>query len=157
MSNNDLELVSAIVQSLRAGGMDIWVFGGWAEELQGMRTPGPHSDIDLLLRATSFGSLDSFMPRISGMTEIPQKRFSHKRAFVWQGVRVEVFLVQPCPHELTVMFDGRAIVEWPADTFAGAFVEGLPVASKSALKMYRRDHELRAMHAKAFFIREERL
>jgi hypothetical protein len=141
MSANDFELVSAIVRSLRAGGMDVWVFGGWAEELQRMRPPGPHTDVDLLLRAADFGPLDAFMPRVPRVTEIPQKRFSHKRAFVWQGVRVEVFLVQPAPHELTVLFDGRAMVQWPAGTFASGFVEGLPVASKSALKMYRRDHD----------------
>jgi hypothetical protein len=141
MSTNDLELVSAIVRSLRAGGMDVWVFGGWAEEMRGMRPPGPHVDVDLLLRATDFSPLDTFMPGVSGVMEIPQKHFSHKRAFVWQGVRVEVFLVQPSPHELTTMFDGRVIVQWPADIFAGGFIEGLPVASKSALKMYRRDHD----------------
>ena len=141
MSTNDLKFVSAIVKSLRAGVLDVWVFGGWAEELQGMRPPGPHTDVDLLLRATDFGPLDAFMPRVAGVTEIPQKRFSHKRAFVWQDVRVEVLLVQPAPHALTVLFDGRATVQWPADTFAGGFVEGLPVASKSALKMYRHDHD----------------
>ncbi len=121
---NNFELVSTIIQSFRAGGMDAWVFGGWAEELQGMRPPGPHTDIDLLLRATDFGLLDAFMPRVAGVTEILQKRFSHKRAFVWRGVRVEMLLVQPGPHELTVLFDGRATVKWPADTFS------LPDSSK---------------------------
>ena len=60
MTINNFELISTIVNCLRAGGMDIWVFGGWAEELQGMRPPGLHTDVDLLLRAPDFGLLDAF-------------------------------------------------------------------------------------------------
>ena len=41
-----------------------------------------------------------------GIAEIPKKRFSHKRAYVWNGVRVEIFLAQPGPPDTTVMFDG---------------------------------------------------
>jgi hypothetical protein len=79
-----------------------------------------------------FDALDAFMSGVPIVTAISQKRFSHKRGFVWQGVRVEVFLVQPGPHDLTVLFDGRAAVQWPDDTFPAECTERLPVVSKSA-------------------------
>ena len=76
-----------------------------------------------------------------GIAEIPEKRFSHKRAYVWNGVRVEIFLAQPGPPDTTVMFDGRVTVHWPVNTFAEGTIAGLPVISVSALSLYRTDHD----------------
>src|SRR4051794_20282946 len=101
---NDLTLVSKLVDILRSSGMDVWVFGGWAEELREMRQPGTHTDIDLLLRAADFRALEAHLANHSGVEEIPEKRFSHKRAFLWNSVLVELFLVQPAAYDLTVMF-----------------------------------------------------
>jgi hypothetical protein len=138
---NDLTLLSTIVDTLRAHSLDIWVFGGWAEQLKGLRQPGPHADTDLLIRATNFRQLEVVLADIPGVTEIPEKHFSHKRAFEWNGVRVEVFLVQPSSPDTTIMFDGRAAIHWPTDTFAESPVAALHVASKTALRMYRRNHD----------------
>jgi hypothetical protein len=147
---NDLTLAREVVDSLRLAGLDIWLFGGWAEELRGMRASGPHADIDLLLRAATFDELEAFLSSQRHLIEIPEKRFSHKRAFLWRGVRVEVFLVQPHPLHQTVMFDGRVLIHWPNDTFAEGCAAGVPIASKAALALYRRDHR-RVRHAYAAF------
>ena len=106
-----------------------------------MRAPGEHQDIDLLLRAASFDGLERFLLGERLAFEIPDKRFSHKRAFAWRGTRVELLLVRSTPHLLTDVFDGRVVVEWPADAFAEGHVAGLPVASTAALALYRKDHD----------------
>ena len=59
MSANDLKLVADVVGTLRANALAVWVFGGWAEELRGVRQAGSHADIDLLLRAVHFDRLES--------------------------------------------------------------------------------------------------
>jgi hypothetical protein len=41
----------------------------------------------------------------------------------------------------TDVFDGRARLRWPADTFAEGSTGDLPTASGAALRMYRRDHD----------------
>lgn len=104
-----------------------------------MRDPTPHADIDLLLRSANFGQLESILSDLPTAIEIAEKRFSHKRAFEWMGVRVEVLLVT-VPSMETHVFDGRYIVRWPNDTFADAPVGSLPVASRAALGQYRANH-----------------
>ena len=49
MSANDLKLVADVVGTLRANALAVWVFGGWAEELRGVRQAGSHADIDFAL------------------------------------------------------------------------------------------------------------
>jgi hypothetical protein len=141
MSNNDVNLVRDVVRRLRDRGHDVWLFGGWAEELAGVRPAGPHGDIDLLLRAPNFVALDALLRGQSDFSEIEQKRFSHKRAFEFRGVRIEVLLVQPSPSARTILFDGRGMLSWPADTFAGAAQAGLPIVSLAALALYRSEHD----------------
>ena len=114
-----------------------WIFGGWGEELHGLRPFGPHSDIDLLLHDETFDPIDNSIEKREEFVAIPEKRFSHKRAFEFDGVRVELFLVHP--RTLTTnFFSGRHLFQWPADTFGeGANRLGLKICSKAALQLYR--------------------
>jgi len=137
---NDINHLRRIQQSLLAEGVESWVFGGWAEELRGLRRPAPHNDIDLLIRDGCFGTVDRMIPSKKEFVEIPEKRFSHKRAFEHDTIRVELFLVHP--ETLTTdFFDGGHSFQWPSDTFrAGQSISGITVCSKSALQLYRSKH-----------------
>ncbi len=55
---NTLDFVRTVIQKFTDGQMAIWLFGGWAEELHGKRSPGQHNDVDLLYPATDFHQLD---------------------------------------------------------------------------------------------------
>jgi hypothetical protein len=119
-----------------------WVFGGWAEELRGLRSPGPHGDIDLLYPAQNFERLDAQIAA-ARIQEIPQKHLSHKRAIELEGIRIEFFLLEPDRDgHRTSLFDGRFVYHWPADTLACGPVPvdkyELRVASRTALADYRR-------------------
>lgn len=118
-----------------------WLSGGWAEELRGLRPPGPHHDVDLLYPAADFARVDSFLARSRKVTEITQKRFGHKRAFDADGVMVELLLLQPLTagRHVTIFWD-RAPYHWPADVLDAAS-GGLRVASATALRNYRADHD----------------
>jgi len=139
---NDLHLVREVLGVLREAGLHVWLFGGWAEELRGMRAPSAHTDIDILLRGAAFELLDAFLAERSEAVEIREKRFSHKRAFVWHDVRVEIVLVRPGSPGTSDIFDGRVVIEWPPDTFAEPSVAGMPACSRGALALYRDRHDL---------------
>jgi hypothetical protein len=129
---------------LEQAGIDVWVFGGWAEELWQLAPPRPHNDIDLLYPAPDFGALDLWIAGTPGITEIRAKRFSHKRAVVYRDVMIEWILVeQDESGSLTRFFDGAHTIRWPDDTFARRLQAGgqsLRVASPAALQHYRREH-----------------
>lgn len=36
---NDLTFVANVIELLSDEGIDVWLFGGWAEELSGLRQP----------------------------------------------------------------------------------------------------------------------
>ena len=123
---NDLAFVMRVVDMLEDARLRVWLFGGWAEELRGLRAPCEHADVDLLYPGRDFGRVDRF---IDGADERP-----HKRSFQVEGVPVELLLVQRDEHGwFTDLPRGRH--RWPADVFATA--GRLPVASAAALEGYR--------------------
>jgi hypothetical protein len=129
---NDLAFVMRVVDMLEDARLRVWLFGGWAEELRGLRSPCDHTDVDLLYPGRDFGRVERFLEEIGG--EIVAKRAPHKRAVALEGVPVELMLVQR--DELgwyTSLPRGRH--PWPADVFATA--GRLPVASAAALESYR--------------------
>lgn len=130
--SNDLQLVQRAVTLLKEHGVDVWLAGGWAEELHGMQAPRNHHDIDLLYPADNFGRVDTFL-RNGRVEEITAKRFPHKRAFELDGVMVELFLVQPGP---LTRFWSQHDYHWPADTFED-MGDPLRLASTTALIRYR--------------------
>ncbi len=86
---NTRQFLADTLRELATAGVPVSVFGGWAEELFGLRPPGPHRDIDLLYPAADFSVLEEFLRAHSGLEEIEGKRFAHKRAYRQQGVLVE--------------------------------------------------------------------
>src|SRR5215218_6961176 len=114
LTPTDLRHVQRVVRLLEAHGIITWLCGGWAEELQGLIAPRPHRDIDLLYRADDFELVDRFL-RQAAVEEILAKRFSHKRAFVLEGVMTELILVRP---DLTTLFWNQQHFAWPVDIFA---------------------------------------
>ena len=124
---NDLPFVMRVVDMLEDARLRVWLFGGWAEELRGLRAPCEHTDVDLLYPARDFSRVDRFVG--DGGDDRP-----HKRSFEVEGVPVELLLVQKDEQGwFTELPRGRH--RWPADVFATA--GRLPVASAAALEGYR--------------------
>jgi len=125
---NDLDFVYDVVERLAEDGIDVWVFGGWSEQLLGIADPRRHVDVDLLYPARDFSRVDRFI----GADEIDLR--PHKRSFELDGVPVELLLVQRDEDGwYTELKRGRH--RWPDDVFATA--GRLPVASVAALEGYR--------------------
>ena len=121
-----------------------WLFGGWAEELWHLSTPRPHHDIDLLYPAKNFQQLDRWVSTTSGdLFPIEAKRFSHKRALLYQQIMIEIVLLEPQTGAyVTNFFNGIYHVIWPSDTLTSLpLQEGqIAVASHQALQLYRSHH-----------------
>ena len=140
---NDLRLVMRAADLLAESGFRVWLFGGWAEELHGLRPPGEHADVDLLYPARDFARLDEFLAG-SPVLERKGKRRQYRRAFELDGVPIELFLVQRDAGGWFTDFDA-ARHRWPSNVFArGAWP---PVASAEALEGYRAAY--RSLHARA--------
>ena len=130
----DLSKVLKVVDALENARLRVWLFGGWAEELRGLRPPCEHSDVDFLYPGKDFSRVDRFAAG---------EGRQHKRSFMLEGVPIELLLVQkdeqgwysPLP---------RGEHRWPADVFATA--GKLPVASEAALRAYR---AVRSRHSQA--------
>ena len=137
-ARNDLAFARRTLTLLDQAGVACWLFGGWAEELHGLRAPGPHKDIDLLYPARGFAEFDALSDRL-GIEQIPGKRLAHKRALLVDGIMVELFLVQRDRRGLYTRFWDRARHDWPAGTLTA--VAGLPAASRAALAGYRAAHQ----------------
>ena len=134
---NDVDLVARAIGVLAERGVPAWVFGGWAEELLGLASPRPHGDVDLLVAGDDWAPVDGLLRHLP---ELEAKRFPHKRAFVLDGVMVELFLVRRDSRGLFTEFWGERR-PWPDDTLDDE--SELPVASASAVTGYRANHPVR--------------
>jgi hypothetical protein len=92
---NTKEFLFTVLEDLKS--LPTALFGGWAEEILGLTPNRPHSDVDLLLASENFVALDDPLSADRRYSEITEKRFSHKRAYEKNGVRIEIFLVHPTP------------------------------------------------------------
>jgi hypothetical protein len=138
---NDLPFVMSAVDLLAEGGLSVWLFGGWAEELRGHVPPGPHRDVDLLYPAPNFERLDAFFLS-ERLDEVGDDR-SYARAFSLDGITIELLLVQrDADGWFTNFRAGR--FRWPVDVFERAARP--PVASESALISYRNSYV--SLHAR---------
>jgi hypothetical protein len=108
---NTIELVKEIFYKLKNAGIHTAVFGGWAKELNKEEFPRQHKDIDFLC-ITSFSIVDEFIKNDSGVVEIKEKHFKHKRAFLYKGVMVELFRVEKIGDKYITTISGY-IIEWP--------------------------------------------
>jgi hypothetical protein len=109
---NDLEFVRGIVAFLDGHGVETLIFGGWAEELHGLCSERAHGDLDLLYPAEDFGCIDALV-RAGELSEIRGKRFPHKRAFIVDGLAIEIFLVQDDAGGPYTVFWGDVRHDWP--------------------------------------------
>jgi hypothetical protein len=133
---NDLAFVERAVSLLQAKGVNAWVFGGWGEELRGLIKPREHVDLDLLFPAPDWRDVDELH-----LDWIPGKRFPWKRAFVLEGIVVELFLVQRDDRGWYTQLKRRRH-DWPDNVFS---TDGrLPVASTAALASYRHSYRIEA-------------
>lgn len=128
----DLQLLRFVYSKLDQFGLVVLVFGGWAEEPQGIVAPRLHRDIDLLLLDPDQALLDQFL---DASREIPQKRSSHKRALEVDGTLVELFLARKEGGTYVTWFWDEVRWMWPLDLMET--VANLRVASREALAGYR--------------------
>ena len=145
MSANTLSFLLSVIKFFEEADLPVWVFGGWAEELWQITPKRTHNDIDFLYPAATFEDLDRFVAQTEDFQEIQAKRFSQKRAIVYQHVMIEFLLVQGGDgHYFTNFFSGRYRLAWPADVFCQHLsLSGYDfrVASTQALIDYRQHHE----------------
>ena len=145
MSANTLGFLLSVIKLFEEAELPVWVFGGWAEELWRITPKRTHNDIDFLYPAATFKDLDHFVAQAEDFQEIQAKRFSQKRAIVYQHVMIEFLLVQGANgHYFTNFFSGRYRLAWPADVFShqvNTFDYNIQITSKQALRMYRQYHE----------------
>ena len=129
----DLGVVLRVVDTLEAARLRVWLFGGWAEELRGLRVPCEHEEVALLYPGRDFARVDRFIA-----DDAADER-AYKRSFELDGVAVELLLVQKDEEGWYTELPRRRH-RWPPDVFANA--GRLPVASATALESYR--HSRRA-------------
>jgi hypothetical protein len=130
---------------LAAAQINIWLSGGWAEELWGECAPRLHYDVDLLYPASDFQYLDRWLLAQNDLQLIEGKRFSHKRAVECQQVMIEFVLLEPTSDTfVTNYFDGQYQLTWPTNCLSSLLIDGqhIVVASRQALRLHRQCYPL---------------
>lgn len=148
MAVNDAGFLMKVHGLLDDALVNVWLFGGWAEELQGLVPARRHRDVDLLHPAEDFARVDTLLRTEPALVEIVAKRSEHKRAFLVEGVMVELFLVRSDADGYYTDLPGEARHRWPPDVFDERQL-GLRVASVDALVGYRRMVEGRSPGSEA--------
>ena len=133
---NNLDLVRQVIADLLAAGFEALLFGGWGEELLGLAEPRTHQDIDIVLVDPTLSALDAY---VAAREKIPEKELSHKRAYLQDGVLVELFIARRLGATLETLFWDRLRWCWPGD-MAPVTVEGLPVAPVAAHRAFRESY-----------------
>ena len=138
---NTLENLFQIYSELSSAGFSVAVFGGWAEELLGLRAAGRHGDIDLLIFDEQFNDFDEWLRR-NGQ-EVIKKRYPHKRAFRRGSLLVELILVtqDSVGSHITTCHGHR--LTWPLDKMVCirlSAVGQLLVACPAYLIYYRNEY-----------------
>lgn len=144
-TKNNLNLVSVVLTILDSHKVYTWLFGGWAEELQGIIPPRIHKDIDLLYPALNFNLIDKlFLDKGIEIKEIKAKHFSHKRAFLYQDIMIEVILLQKYNSQYFTNFFGKKIFYWPKDCLEELNFQNqkIRIASVETLHCYRKNHDV---------------
>ncbi len=141
---NNLKLVLEVTTALDSHKVYTWLFGGWAEELQGIISPRIHKDIDLLYPAPNFDILDKLLlSDVLEIREIKAKHFIHKRAFLYHGIMIEVILLQKDNSQYFTNFFGQKIFYWPKDSLEELNFQKqkIRIASVETLQLYRLNHD----------------
>ncbi len=141
---NTLATVSDVMSRLADGGAECFLFGGWAEELLGLRPSGPHHDIDMVFGGPNFSAVERVLARqLDAFDEVTTKRFAHKRAFLHEGVLCEVMLVQEPERAPFTLFWGDTRFVWHIPLLHDRPVQigghAAPVVSGANLRKYREE------------------
>jgi hypothetical protein len=133
---NDVKFVERAVSLLSSKGVDTWVFGGWAEELRGLIKPREHADVDLLYPAGDWSVVDDLY-----LDWVESKRFPWKRAFILEGIMVELFLARYDEGGWHTQLERRRH-DWPENVFSAR--GRVPVVSTAALAGSRHSYRVDA-------------
>ncbi len=136
-SINNIDFLKQVYELLKNNSIETYIFGGWAEELHGMTDPRNHKDIDLLYISNNWEAVDSFLE--IHKFEV-KKIFSHKRAFLYQGILIELFLVSKENDNYHTNFFSKYLYTWPISTFTDN--SNLKICSTESLIDYRKKHPL---------------
>ena len=139
---NTIEFVVYILNRLKQQGIRVWLAGGWAEELLGIKKPRPHHDIDLLYIAPSFNKLETAISQ-EQWYELVQKRVPHKRAVLVKDIMVEFILVEYSANQHLTSYFNQYCYVWPDDSFntqISVHNQMINVASPQALHAYRENY-----------------
>jgi hypothetical protein len=143
-SSDRLADLTEVLALLERADAPCLVSGGWAEELLGLRAPGPHRDIDLVHLSNAFATVDMGFERRRLPAEIRSKRFTHKRAFRWRALCCEILLVQDWRARPVTWFWGDVPLFWQAPMAHSPDViragHHLNVVSAANLRLYRARH-----------------
>lgn len=138
---NTRETLAAVLSDLSAQGLPCDLFGGWAEELLGLREPWTHRDIDLVYCGDSLAAFDALSIDCSPFA---LKRFHHKRAFVVRNVLCEIILVQDAEHRPVTRYWGDVALHWDQPLLHPQAIDlnGKPITVISAdnLRLHRQRH-----------------
>lgn len=138
---NSRETLATVLKIFRESGLPCDIFGGWAEELLGLRAPWHHADIDLTYRGDSLAALDA----IGGIFEpVAAKRFRHKRAFLFEGTLCEIILVREADTRPLTLYWGDVPFHWEQPFLHSDTVnlggEPVTIVSAANLERHRRLH-----------------
>ncbi len=141
---NTLATVGSVMALLAEAGAECALFGGWAEELLGLRPPVPHHDIDLVHCARDFAAVERLLAARSDiLSEVPAKRFAHKRAFLFDGVLCEATLVQNWIEAPFTLFWGDTRFDWQIPLLHDRPIQAngrdIRVVSRENLRKYRKE------------------
>jgi len=139
--SNPRETLAALLRDIRVQGLSCDVFGGWAEELLGLRKLWEHRDIDLTYQGDSLAAFDAIT---SGFSPVPLKRFHHKRAFLFRDVLCEILLIQDAESRPVTHYWGDVPFYWDQPLLhpdaVDVYGESVTVVSPENLRRHRREH-----------------
>jgi len=142
-ANNTQHKLIDIVRYMESNGLMIIIFGGWSAELLDIEKSRPHSDIDLLMIDETFDNLTKLIAH--NKWDIV-KSYSHKKAFIVDGVMIEVFLVKSIDGEYITEFIGKKMsmsFNWPSKLFIKKIIKGrnFKLATKETMNNYKKSHK----------------
>jgi len=145
---NTLDTLADTLSILAAWGVSCDIFGGWADEILGLRPPWQHRDIDLVYQAADFTKLDLAMIDLAGVfLPVPAKHFPHKRAFVFRETLCEIVLIDADDAGPVTYYWGDVAYRWDSPLLHAELVSirdhEFSVVSAPNLLRYRRDKALR--------------
>lgn len=140
---NNIEFLKYIVERLGNSGINTVVFGGWAKELLKIIPARKHIDIDLLYIGDSFDAIDFFLESQKDLIQIKGKRFDHKRAFLCNGIMIELLLVKYTSNQWITSFWGDYNLKWPhmiSQNITIPEIGNIPVTHSSLIKFYQKKY-----------------